>query len=118
MSAICAVTEAIRSDSTHAAEISGWDVNGHFFTEVVELDTAESGRSYARLTHRLAHHSLVFVRPILAQIADDCERGLPVANEVAATDEPDGDGRALVRFLPCRPRLARCHGDRKPTTRI
>lgn len=117
MSALCITENGLSTSSTRTAEVSGWDANGRFFVETTEIEAADSGDVSARLRHRIADGSLVFVRFVDLRGGEDTVRGLPIANEVRTTNTSDDAGQYYVHFTPCRPRTVH-YGDRKFTSCI
>ena len=117
MGTTCIAHDNLSTPSTHAAEISGWDADGHFFVETTELDAAHSGDISAILHRCIADGALVFVRSVDPR-GEDTVRGLPIAHEVCASNTCDGGGHYRIHFTPCRPHPVRRHGDQKYSSRI
>jgi hypothetical protein len=117
MPAECAVSSST-TETTQPVEISGWDAEGQFFVEIAELELDDAGETTARLCHHVGSGSLVFVRLLIGQAEDPCEKGHPTANEAHPTGAPDLTGRCRIRLTPCQPRAARRPGDQTRATRI
>lgn len=120
MPAECAVGRTTGGAETLSVEVSGWDAEGQFFTEIADLDWSDTGDNTARLRHRITSGSLVFVRLMHSKSAypHGHDKNHPTAHEVHAVTEPDFTGRCRVRLAPCQPRAARRLGDQNVGSRI
>ena len=104
--------------ATQSVEVSGWDAEGQFFTEIADLDVNNSGDTTVSLCHLVYSGSLVFVRFLHGDGERAYEKGHPTAHEAQAAEPPDFTGRSRIRLIPCQPRAPRRGSDLSGTARI